>query len=519
MAVIQISRIQQRRGQTKQTGFPQLASGEFGWSIDTQELYIGNGSVAEGAPAVGNTRLITENDSNFFLLADKGYTYKNGAVAKAIPRTIQDKLDDIVNLNDFIDPNSTVGDSTAFIQNAVSYSAGIRKPLYIPEGTYLVTGTVFIPPYAEIRGAGKNKTIISAASTTSILQTIDGIGNQFPSLTSGDSTPQDVKISGIGFVQTATGGLTMISLDCLADSIIEDCTFIGAESTSTQAPAIRFRSQGSLSCDNISIRDCVFDSLRNGISGNYDATNINISNNKFKNLQYGIRFNFNLTFNAGSLIGPDRVTIQNNQFDNIDQNGIFVGSNTTAVSVITSLNNSFINVGNGYKNPQGDLSQKVAVIYFGNYGCASTDDNFSRLNTLRLTTLTNFTSFSPVVFGPANVQVKNNIPVPLSTGTTARLFAWSRSDYTIGRLSSSGQTINIPYTLYKPSQSIVRSGILEIAYRGSTATIVDNFNLNGIADGNVTFSVDMATTSSLAIIGANNSGAAGVITFTANIRQ
>ena len=44
MAVVQISRIQIRRGQKNLgSGLPQLASGEFGWAVDTQELYIGNG--------------------------------------------------------------------------------------------------------------------------------------------------------------------------------------------------------------------------------------------------------------------------------------------------------------------------------------------------------------------------------------------------------------------------------------------------------------------------------------------
>ena len=63
MAVVSISRIQQRRGRAKSgTGLPQLASGELGWAIDTQELYIGNGSVSEGAPAVGNTRILTQYD-------------------------------------------------------------------------------------------------------------------------------------------------------------------------------------------------------------------------------------------------------------------------------------------------------------------------------------------------------------------------------------------------------------------------------------------------------------------------
>ena len=60
MAVVQISRIQVRRGQANQgSGIPQLAGGELGWAVDEQELYIGNGSVAEGAPQVGNSKIIS----------------------------------------------------------------------------------------------------------------------------------------------------------------------------------------------------------------------------------------------------------------------------------------------------------------------------------------------------------------------------------------------------------------------------------------------------------------------------
>ena len=52
MAVIQISKIQVRRG--LQENLPQLAGAELGWSIDERRLFIGNGTLAEGAPVVGN---------------------------------------------------------------------------------------------------------------------------------------------------------------------------------------------------------------------------------------------------------------------------------------------------------------------------------------------------------------------------------------------------------------------------------------------------------------------------------
>lgn len=58
MAILQISRIQHRRG--LQQDLPQLASAELGWSIDSRKLFIGNGTVDEGAPEQGVTEILTE---------------------------------------------------------------------------------------------------------------------------------------------------------------------------------------------------------------------------------------------------------------------------------------------------------------------------------------------------------------------------------------------------------------------------------------------------------------------------
>lgn len=63
MAIVQISQIKHRRG--VEENLPQLASAELGWAIDSQQLYIGNGTLAEGAPEVGNTRILTEKDLPF----------------------------------------------------------------------------------------------------------------------------------------------------------------------------------------------------------------------------------------------------------------------------------------------------------------------------------------------------------------------------------------------------------------------------------------------------------------------
>jgi len=59
MAIVQISRVQNRRG--LQQDLPQLASAELGWSVDTQRLYIGNGTTQEGAPSIGVTEILTQH--------------------------------------------------------------------------------------------------------------------------------------------------------------------------------------------------------------------------------------------------------------------------------------------------------------------------------------------------------------------------------------------------------------------------------------------------------------------------
>jgi hypothetical protein len=58
VAIVQISRITNRKG--LQENLPQLAGAELGWSIDQRRLFIGNGTLEEGAPVIGNTEILTE---------------------------------------------------------------------------------------------------------------------------------------------------------------------------------------------------------------------------------------------------------------------------------------------------------------------------------------------------------------------------------------------------------------------------------------------------------------------------
>jgi len=68
MAFNVISRIQVRSGFGED--LPQLAKGELGWSVDTQQLWIGNGTYIDGAPNLGNTLILTTPSSNLTNIDD-----------------------------------------------------------------------------------------------------------------------------------------------------------------------------------------------------------------------------------------------------------------------------------------------------------------------------------------------------------------------------------------------------------------------------------------------------------------
>ena len=192
MAVVQISKIQIRRGKAKDgTGLPQLASGEMAWAVDTQELYIGNGSVAEGSPAVGNTKIITQNDltAQGNLLGLVQYAYKatdstivtGPNVNSQITRPIQARFDDQVTTADFGALGNGVVDDTVALQRAINQlflnattkssatnldgtpttsAAKTRVTLTIPPGIYLTSSPLYVPSYASLVGAGPDKTFI-----------------------------------------------------------------------------------------------------------------------------------------------------------------------------------------------------------------------------------------------------------------------------------------------------------------------------------------------------------------------
>ena len=162
MAIVQISRITHRKG--LQENLPQLAGAELGWSIDERRLFIGNGTLEEGAPVIGNTEILTEfsdilNIATTYTYKGQaaGYTVQTGPTAGTpVVQSLQSWLDQFATVKDFGAVGDGVTDDTDAINRALDQlycqqtNAQIRRSLFFPAGVYRVTSTILIPPYAML---------------------------------------------------------------------------------------------------------------------------------------------------------------------------------------------------------------------------------------------------------------------------------------------------------------------------------------------------------------------------------
>ena len=126
MAIVQVSRITNRKGLAENV--PQLAGAELGWAIDERRLFIGNGTLQEGAPIIGNTEVLTEYSDVF-----------SG-------RTQFSFGDYIVNAGTSATLANNATTETVFTIDANSIPAFevkymIRRGVYTRTGTYIVVGS------------------------------------------------------------------------------------------------------------------------------------------------------------------------------------------------------------------------------------------------------------------------------------------------------------------------------------------------------------------------------------------
>ena len=512
MAVVQISKIQHRRGKETITGLPQLASAEIGWAIDTQKLYIGNGSVSEGSPAVGNTEILTEKTNIFQLLDQYQFQGNTDATVQTgefsntpIKRNIQERLDDIVSIKSFGVKGDGTTDDTEALQRAIDQvflnsgdkaNANSRRALKFEAGSYKVIGTIFIPPYANIIGDGPDKTIITmypdsnelSQTAKAVFQTVGGDSTpgsyvKFASMQN-ISRPQNIMIQGVTLAvhSSVTADAPLMYLDNTTESIIDNVKFVGTWNSlqgydATQS-GVELRGLGALTSENITINNCQFNQLSVGVYSIYDTHTVTIKDSLFTFGHVGIDLARTSSGSGSQSQGPRHYLITNSKFDKIDDFGIAVHApNSTTPLGHTSSSNIFLDVAN---NGNGQNSPQTSVIKFESDLCESVGDSFER------DALINTASLSAVPFKPT-VDGLHHTKSRLKTEDLAEVDAPT-------------QIIKLPFTKDKiayldylivkdgTSSDTTRQGKLTLAVRNDgNINVTDCYSHTGTSDGAISW--------------------------------
>ena len=523
MAVIEISRIQVRRGQENQTGIPTLAGGEFAWAADTEHLYIGLRR-EDGGARDANVRILTENDVvNVFTTVDAAYTYRSDTdPAISAPtyggagfeRPIREKADDIVSIKDF----GVVGQdgsevASSLIQVAIDnlfldplktvsdYGKYSAKVLFLPAGVYTIDTAIFVPAYTTIVGEGIGKTIINLISDAShAFQTIDSDpDNANPGritfetgINSGPTQPNYLRLEGMTIQYSTLTDvaqcLSLISLDCSENAVIKDVKFKGnhefGDGADGNYTGIDIRGYGGMqaSSENVLIDNCEFDGLYHDIKSNYDVISPVIQNSKFKNSVRGISFND--TKDGSADVGPRYARIINNRFENIEEQAIYAGaSNSSTGTNHVSMNNKFYNVGNyGIR----ETTTGTAVITFITDGNVTVNDWFDRQEWQTQNSATS-QPYLPLVDGRAAIDSVGVISTVLTNGVFMPITRLPITGYS--------QQLVIKYNLFEGtagSYTVDRMGTIKLHLQpGGTPTntnITDEYSY-GEGEGTTSWQV------------------------------
>lgn len=534
MAILEIAKIQIRRGQENITGTPILSPGEFGWAQDTEHLWIGK-SIDEGAPDNNNTRILTENDLNLFTVSlttatatvlrqeYQGHTPGRTVVLYTTDTSHQSKFDLFVSVFDFNannNPSDISTNNTVAFQNAIDalYLDGVinssnlkestRVALKIPAGFYNITESLEIPSYVTLIGEGQGRTVLNLLSTTtSLIRFVGGDSSKVPfgSMNSSNA-PKNINLVGITFqYSTSTSAQPLIQADCVSNASLIDCGFKGKYTVGAfdndQHSGIEIRGQGgAVTTRDLQIINCSFDNLYNGIMSNYDIEDTVIERSKFENLNRGI-------VHAETIVnftGPLRTKINGNKFLNIAREAVRI-ANTLSTHHISSFN-IYKEVGN---NLLGDANPITPVITFASDTNISTGDYFSRYHFINNTTTSFVSTTSYIVSGKVNIDNDSVITKSLAASTTTTLI----------RIPFNGveQSIKVKYNLIKPTFNISRSGELDIGISILSGipsiNVVDNYSYEGGNDGDLNFTASLSTSSKIVSINYYTSNSDGTITF------
>ena len=506
MAVVQISRIQIRRGRKGVSDIPQLASGELGWAVDTQELYIGNGSVSEGAPFVGNTKILTSTD-NIFEIADQ-YEYKTGSSLvqtgptsrTPIRVTLQERLDYDAYVANFGAVHDDTVIQTAALQRAIDNVFLITKTspqnryiLQIGPGLYKINASLKLPPYCTLRGAGKGKTIIEQTTNNPIFVTVNGSStagnyNETSSISaSNQATNLDISGMTLQYSQVSPKLFnTAMVLQSSSFGNFYDLRIKGYwDGDGVQANSKAFDLQSFSSA--VRSRNNLFKNIEvEGFCYAVDSS-WDIENNTFRDVNFSTCLqaarlganmpaiideeDFDEKLGQGRAIGPHNTLFENCSFREIFNQAIVVNKGVGN----TSKNNRFYDVGN---DGGTSATPVTSVIKFDVEGNVSIDDWFERTNDLSYNReFVNVNAANSINF-QADITGEKYIP------EVEGIFNYKYSDlHKIDTISTTGNWV----TAFRLPANQNRSFEIDYFYRSPLIT--------GVRTGTLTIMIDISNQS------------------------
>ena len=504
MAVVQISKIQVRRGQKNAgSGLPQLASGEIGWAIDTQQLYIGNGAVSEGAPAVGNTEILTQHSDIFSLIdtytygIDQAVVQTGDSPTNPVERTLQARLDDRVSVRAF----GAYGDGTdqtdaiqravdqLFINDATKGSASSRVVLHFEPGNYLISDTIYVPPYANLIGAGKDKTIITCSADVPAFQTVNSTSTPgSPASDATSTTINQAKYINVSGMTIETTGINAkaLNLESCTDSIFHDLKLTGDWASSDAIVVTNVGiSMSALStpvtCSRNRFSNIEVVGFSYGVESRYDVMNNNFDDCVFHELGRGIVWGRNTNGGiTGQLTGPLNNTVTNSEFRDIDEYGFWVATGKYNLSE----SNHYYDVGNTGGTEAAAL---YPVIQIDDPTNKSIDDYTSRFPALSFDGTYLSDPFVPHFAGDGVSEqgfYNSNTIVQAGAGATAfKLPADSDKAYVVDYIYRSNQV------------DALRRGSLHLTvdYSTSNVEIAEDYEYNG----NISYITNLSFSASL----------------------
>jgi hypothetical protein len=552
VAILQISRITQRKGLAQDLPEP-LAGAELGWAIDTRQLFIGNGELTEGAPVIGNTEILTEfSDILEFTTA---YTYKGAAAGydvqtgatsgSPVSQSLQSRLDSYAVVTDFGATGDGVTDDTAAINRALfqlycrQINTQVRRSLFFPAGTYLITDTILIPPFAQLYGEGPNSSIIKFSVTTwsnaipydtgvlvyyaptnvyyrSVAEVVPGTAITNTSYweiettglpeyvvrttdslqqTGGKSgaaayAPQSIEVTNMCF-QTLNSDSdssqthNILLVEAATQVAFTNVTFLGPFTTATdintvsdaRISCVKFSSPGQYICNQINFDNCRFSGTTYGFDADVVIQGATISNSYFDAMYRGIILD----------TSPTGVRMVHNTFDRIYTQGIQIVGATLNVSAY----NIFYDVGNHYTT--SPVTAATPVISIDTDNNVSMGDMFERTtaqsatyprvllgSTGSIAFGMNTSKIGYVISGVANTTIANQMNLGQyvrTTGVVSTLAnaAATSTLFTVDSSATGIRAFKMDYTIKRGTT--YRTGTITIV-SGTTFSFTDDYAEN-----------------------------------------